>query len=219
MERLINNKKYLTFILIGLLTLVIGISLSFIMFDLSGRDNSIQTGQISMTYTEPSSEVILKDQVPITDEIGMNQDKYFEFSVMSNATTNEDDDRGVTIPYEISISKVAVDASKKQLEDKDVKIYLTKLEGEKEEVVLGEAIIAVLSEKRCSTLRLLVQKFLGNGHPHLDHRIGGICKIYLSQCGICNIVFYMRDGILFAQSHIVVDSSLFFARRYGVLYR
>ena len=146
MEKLINNKKYLTLILIGLLTLVIGISLSFIMFDLSGSDNSIKTGQITMTYIEPSNEVVLKDQLPISDELGKNSDKYFEFSVMSNATTNENDKTGVNIFYEISLSKKDVEQIYNELEDNQVKIYLTKVVGEEEKVVVDPILISELEK-------------------------------------------------------------------------
>ena len=144
MEKLVNNKKYLTFILIGLLTLVIGVSLSYIMFDLSGSDNSIQTGQIFMTYVEPSNEVFLKDQLPISDELGKNSDKYFEFSVMSNITTNEDDDMGYNMPYEISLSKTMIDKMFNILKDEDVKVYLTEIVGEEEQVVVEPILVSEL---------------------------------------------------------------------------
>ena len=146
MENLTNNKKYLTLILIGLLTLVIGVSLSFIMFDLSGNDNSIKNGQVSFVYTEPSNEVVLKDQLPITDELGKNQDKYFEFSVMSNATTNVTDKTGVNIFYEISLSKKDVEQIYNQLEDDQVKIYLTKVVGNEETVILEPTLISELEK-------------------------------------------------------------------------
>ena len=148
MRKLINDKKYLTLILIGLLTLVIGTSLSFIMFDLSGSDNSIQTGQISMTYVEPSNEVVLKDQLPITDEVGMNQDKYFEFSVISNATTNEKDDNGIEIPYEISLTPTKISSEFNELENNQIKIYLTKVVGEEEQVVLAPTLISDLKQSK-----------------------------------------------------------------------
>ena len=146
MEKLVNNKKYLTLILVGLLTMIIGVSLSYIYFDLSTGDNSIQSGQISMTYIEPSNEIVLKDQLPISDELGKNQDKYFEFSVISNATTNENDNKGVDIFYEISLSKTEVEDIYNELEDKDIKVYLTKIVGTEEKVVVQPTLISELEK-------------------------------------------------------------------------
>ena len=148
MNKLLNNLKSknikTALVIVLLIALCAGISFAAYNYTSNASDNSLKSGQITMTYTEPSNTVILKDALPKEDELGKNQAEYFEFSVMSNATTNESDDKGVKIPYEISISKVAVDANLKQLEDKDVKIYLTKLEGEKEEEVLGPILISEL---------------------------------------------------------------------------
>ena len=127
-----------------LLALVGGVSYAAIRSMNRASDNTIRSGQISMTYTEPSNTVILKDALPQTDDIGIMQTEYFEFSVISNAKTNENDDKGVEIPYEISISKVAVDEAFKQLEDNQVKLYLTEINGESETPVTEPILISDL---------------------------------------------------------------------------
>ena len=148
LKKLKTNKKLLTAIL--MITLLLGLitSVSFAAYNFinDAEDNAMNLGQVSMTYTEPSNEVILKDALPKKDELGKNQEEYFEFSVMSHATTNTDDDNGVTIPYEISISKVEVGASKKELQDNQVKIYLTRLDGVSEIDVLNPTLVSNLKQ-------------------------------------------------------------------------
>ena len=143
-----NNKKIITMILMITLLLwtIAGVSFAAYNFINDAEDNAINLGQVSMTYTEPSNEVILKNALPKKDELGKNQEEYFEFSVMSHATTNTDDDNGIVIPYEISISKVEVDASKKELEDNQVKVYLTRLDGASEIDVLKPTLVSSLKQ-------------------------------------------------------------------------
>ena len=93
-----KNKKTLAtvFAVFVLLVLCGGISFAAYNYISNAEINAIKTGQIIMSYTEPSNTVILKNALPKSDDLGIAQDEYFEFSVMSNAKTNEDDDRGIS---------------------------------------------------------------------------------------------------------------------------
>ena len=148
MEKLANNRRYLTLLLVALLCIVIGTSLSYVLFDLSSSDNVIQTGQVTMSYTEPSNEIVLKDALPKKDELGRVQNEYFEFSVMSNATTNEDDDKGVDMEYEISLSETDIDLLFKPLTVNQIKVFLTEVVGEEEITIIEPTLIKNLEKSK-----------------------------------------------------------------------
>ena len=108
LNKLKQNKKILIPITSILLLLVLLAGVSFAVFNYSNNNagnNGINSGHISMTYTEPSNEYIVENALPIKDEEGINSTNYFEFSVTTKVPINDTDDEGVSIPYEISITE------------------------------------------------------------------------------------------------------------------
>ena len=102
-----------------LLVAVVGVSFALYSTGATGKDNSISTGTITMSYTEPDNGILLEHALPISDAAGKQltgPGKVFTFTVATNATGT------VTVPYEINITKVETSS----LADSAVAVYLTK---------------------------------------------------------------------------------------------
>ena len=144
MEKIKENfKKYSTiYIVILLLLVVIGVSYAIFAVTNLSDENTINLGQISMSYTEPENALVLENALPMSDEDGKAQSNYFEFKVTTHATTDTDDSNGLTIPYEIVIDSLSRDEEMSYLSTSDIKVYLTKVVGGVEEEVVAPAILS-----------------------------------------------------------------------------
>ena len=101
-----------------LLVAVVGVSFALYSTGTTGKDNSISTGTITMSYTEPTNGILLENALPISDAAGKQltgPGKVFTFTVATTASGT------VTVPYEINITKEA-----STLADSAVAVYLTK---------------------------------------------------------------------------------------------
>ena len=133
-----NNSRKVFLSVLGvaiLLVAVVGISFAAYTYETTGGDNSINTGTITMSYTEPENGINLVNALPVADSTAMGwQDDVFSFTVATNATGT------VNIPYEISIQKT--DGT---LLDNQVKVYLTKgTVGGTEQAVYGPKLMSEL---------------------------------------------------------------------------
>lgn len=126
------------------IVLIVGISYAITNFSNFSSINGINSGHISFTYTEPTNSYDLINVLPLSDDDGMIQTNYFEFSVSSNFSTNANDDNGVYIPYEISITPQQLDSGKTAIGDTNIKVYLTKVENGKEIMVTAPTLISSL---------------------------------------------------------------------------
>ena len=146
-----NNKKTIIAILGILLLLGLVVGITYAAFSLTelGGNNQVKTGKISMSYTEPNNAMEISNAYPMTDAEGKASSNYFEFTVTSHATTNAGSNVEVVIPYEINISSKAVEGDKTQLPENKIKIYLVKMNGVEEEVVMP----TLLSNLSASTLQ------------------------------------------------------------------
>ena len=144
MEKIKENfKKYSTiYIVILLLLVIVGVSYAIFAVTNLSDENTINLGQISMSYTEPENALVLENALPMSDEDGKAQSNYFEFKVTTHATTDADDSNGLTIPYEIVIDSLSRDAEMSYLSTSDIKVYLTKVVGGVEEEVVAPAILS-----------------------------------------------------------------------------
>ncbi len=99
MEEKNSRKVFLSVLGVSILIVaVVGISYATFTFTNSGaQDNTITTGTITMSYSEPEAGLSLSDELPMTDAAGIERDEYFDFSVSTNVTGK------VAIPYEINI--------------------------------------------------------------------------------------------------------------------
>ena len=91
-------------ILVVMVLAIIGVSYAAFNFQgLGQRENTITTGDISMTYTESENIISLGNALPTTDATGttrLKEGEYFDFTVSSEITGN------VNINYEISAKEV-----------------------------------------------------------------------------------------------------------------
>ena len=126
-----EDKKILISVVLIILLVLLCVGISFAVFNYSNNNagnNGINSGHISMTYTEPSNEYIVENALPMKDEEGKNSTNYFEFSVTTTAPTNDTDDEGVSIPYEITITE----SEGNTLTNDKIKMYLSEVEGDTE---------------------------------------------------------------------------------------
>ena len=141
LNKLKQNRKILIPITSIFLLIVLLTGVSFAVFNYSNDNagnNDINSGHISMTYTEPSNEYVVENALPIKDEEGMNSSNYFEFSVTTTAPTNDTDDNGVSIPYEITITETEGNT----LTNDKIKMYLTEVDGNTENTHTNPTLVS-----------------------------------------------------------------------------
>ena len=134
-----NSQKKMLLSVLGVAILVVAvIGISFAAYSATfdyGNANSIKTGTIMVSYTEPSNAINLENAMPMSDDDGKaltGAGKTFDFSVSTQATN------ALTVPYTISLTKVAGST----LENGDVKVYLTKEGAE----VLAPTLVSNLAD-------------------------------------------------------------------------
>ena len=128
-----------------LLVAVVGVSFALYSTGANGKDNSISTGTITMSYTEPDNGILLEKALPISDAAGKQLSgpgKVFTFTVATTASGT------VTVPYEINITKET-----STLADSAVAVYLTKGTTTVTEVVPKKLMSAVVLESNKTALR------------------------------------------------------------------
>ena len=143
LNKIKQNKKLLIPITSILLLITLCIGTTYAVFNYSNDNagnNDINSGFISMTYTEPSNEYVVENALPMKDAEGMNSSNYFEFSVTTKVPTNDTDDEGVLIPYEITITE----SEDNTLTNDKVKMFLTEVEGENELVNINPTLVSYL---------------------------------------------------------------------------
>lgn len=150
-----RNKKILIICLfVVILAIVAGVSYALFNYTGSSSANTIESGQINFTYTEPSNSYVVDNALATDDATGKSQDDYFEFTVSSNATTNVNDSIGVELPYEISIESVVVDNDKTALTNDQIKVYLTIVNNNNEIEIVSPVKISSLTDSAKGKLLL-----------------------------------------------------------------
>ncbi len=127
-----NNSKQILLSVLGvaiLVVAVVGVSFAAFTFSQEGEvENYIQTGTITMTYTEGSTGITLTEALPMADAQGKllsGEGQKFDFSVQATLSS------ATTINYEITAIKQAITGEGiTQLKDTDVKLYLEKSVGD-----------------------------------------------------------------------------------------
>lgn len=134
-----NSQKKMLLSVLGVAILVVAvIGISFAAYSATfdyGDANSIKTGTIMVSYTEPTNAINLENAMPMDDTDGKaleGTNKTFDFSVSTQATN------ALTVPYTISLTKVDTST----LGDGDVKVYLTKGDTE----VLAPTLVSNLAD-------------------------------------------------------------------------
>ena len=141
-----NKKKILVMIFLSLFSIAI---LSFGTYaiwtsanDLLTGSNTIQSGQVKMSYTE-SNEIGMNNALPIKDSEGKALNNYFDFQVLSYIKTRTNDDTQRKLNYNIVLEPLTVE---KPLNDNEIKVYLTMVENGNETVVIEPTTIDKLNQ-------------------------------------------------------------------------
>ena len=119
-----NNQKKMLLSVLGvaiLVVAVIGISFAAYSTMFESEANTVTTGTVMVSYTEPTNAILVEDAMPMEDSDGIAQTGrgVFEFTVSTKA------DNALTVPYEINLTQVT-DSGYTSMENSQVKAYLTK---------------------------------------------------------------------------------------------
>ena len=138
-----DKKKKLTMIALSMFSIGIITLGTYALWSqiLATKENTISTGQVKMSYTEVN-ELALSNALPMRDEDGKKQTNYFDFSVSSYIKTNANDNTEQKLNYNIILEPLTVT---KPLADKEIKVYLTKIENGTETEVAGPITIDKLN--------------------------------------------------------------------------
>lgn len=136
----INRKTMLKILPIFLILLAIisFASYAYYKINLQGvKEHLIQKDQISFTYEEQEEQLNLTGLNLMSDEDGISQSNYFQFSVSTELSQD------MTTEYEISISQILVENN---FAKDDVKLYLTSVINNEETQLVGPVIINDLTD-------------------------------------------------------------------------
>ncbi len=135
-----NNKKQLLLsigLVLILVLMIVGISYAAFKFvGLGNKPNTITTGAITMKYTESTNTISMTGALPTTDATGkvrLTKGEYFDFTIKSSIQGN------ANINWEIAAEDITPSSAKK-MDGKNIKLYLTKLNGDKEEEVMAPKV-------------------------------------------------------------------------------
>ena len=148
------NKKKQLLLSIGLVLIlvlmIVGISYAAFKFTgLGTKPNIITTGAITMEYTETTNTISMTGALPTTDATGkvrLTAGEYFDFTIKSNIQGN------ANINWEIAAEDITSSSAKK-MDGKNIKLYLTKLNGDKEEEVMAPKVYSASTSANTKTGR------------------------------------------------------------------
>ena len=148
-----NNKKQLLLsigLVLILVLMIIGISYAAFKFVGEGKKtNTITTGAITMEYTESTNKISMTGALPTTDATGkvrLTKGEYFDFTIKSSIQGN------ANINWEIAAEDITPSSAKK-MAGKNIKLYLTKLNGDKEEEVMAPKVYSASTSANTKTGR------------------------------------------------------------------
>ena len=165
-----NSSKKVLLSVLGVAILVVAVvGISFAAFSATkvSDENTISTGTISMSYSEPTNGIELIDALPMSDDKGKElsgavdgKNQTFEFTVSTNTSA------ALNIPYEISVTPVAITTTDTlgALTDKQVKVHLTKNGTEVVAPTLVDSLAAtsVAGRNGSKTLYTTIDEHTGN---------------------------------------------------------
>ena len=132
-----------------LVLMIVGISYAAFKFVGEGKKlNTITTGAITMEYKETTNTISMTGALPTTDATGkvrLTAGEYFDFTIKSSIQGN------ANINWEIAAEDIT--ASSKKIDGKNIKLYLTKLNGDKEEEVMAPKVYNATTSANTKTGR------------------------------------------------------------------
>ena len=133
-----------------LVLMIVGISYAAFKFTgLGTKPNIITTGAITMEYEESTNTISMTGALPTTDATGkvrLTAGEYFDFTIKSNIQGN------TNINWEIAAEDITASSAKK-MAGKNIKLYLTKLNGDKEEEVMAPKVYRASTSANTKTGR------------------------------------------------------------------
>ena len=133
-----------------LVLMIVGISYAAFKFTgLGTKPNTITTGAITMEYEEFTNTISMTGALPTTDATGkvrLTAGEYFDFTIKSNIQGN------ANINWEIAAEDITASSAKK-MDGKNIKLYLTKLNGDKEEEVMAPKVYNATTSANTKTGR------------------------------------------------------------------
>ena len=148
-----NNKKQLLLsigLVLILVLMIVGISYAAFKFvGLGNKPNTITTGAITMEYTESTNTISMTGALPTTDTTGkvrLTEGEYFDFTIKSSIKGN------ANINWEIAAEDITASSAKK-MDGKNIKLYLTKLNGDNEEEVMAPKVYSATTSANTKTGR------------------------------------------------------------------
>lgn len=110
----------LTLIVLAVVFITAGITYAFYSYSKVGTtQNTISSGTITFHYTEGNRNIALDDALPMSDEEGKIQAKYFDFSIESTTSST------IELPYYVTVRR---SSDSEVTLDSHVKLYLTKVD-------------------------------------------------------------------------------------------
>ena len=148
-----NNKKQLLLsigLVLILVLMIVGISYAAFKFvGLGKKENTITTGAITMEYEESTNTISMTGALPTTDATGkvrLTAGEYFDFTLSGTIKGSEN------INWEIAAEDITTSSAKK-MDGKNIKLYLTKLIGDKEEEVMAPKVYSATTSANTKTGR------------------------------------------------------------------
>ena len=139
-----DNSKQVLLSVLGvaiLVVAVVGVSFAAFSFSKTGQvTNTITTGTISMSYSEPQNGITLTNALPMNDETGKaleGENNTFDFTVTATISGSGD----TTINYAIT----AVTTPGTSLTDDYVKVYLTDMNSS-DSPILAPTVVSSLGK-------------------------------------------------------------------------
>ena len=147
-----DKKKLLLSIGLVLILVLMIVGISYAAFKFTGlgtKPNTITTGAITMEYEESTNTISMTGALPTTDATGkvrLTAGEYFDFTIKSNIQGN------TNINWEIAAEDITASSAKK-MDGKNIKFYLTKLTGDKEEEIMAPKVYSATTSANTKTGR------------------------------------------------------------------
>ena len=175
-----NNKKQLLLsigLVLILVLMIVGISYAAFKFVGAGKKlNTITTGAITMEYEESTNTISMNNALPTTDATGkvrLTAGEYFDFTIKSNIQGN------ANINWEIAAEDIT--ASSKKIDGKNIKLYLTKLNGDNEEEVMAPKVYTTESTENTYTGRPANMMSLAKGTMSASETTNYRLRMYVDE--------------------------------------
>ena len=157
-----NNSKKVLLSVLGVAILVVAVvGVSFAAFNYANTPNDanqINVGTITMSYSEAEAGIAITDAKPTADAtatVDKTEGHYFDFTVTRKT------DATVKVPYEISVIPGAAGSGETLMPTKNVKVYLTKVNGSEETPVVAPTTLdTIIIDSNKSTLDTGTTKYV-----------------------------------------------------------